>query len=70
MTGYKWKQEHIDARVAGQKASAKFKERYKPLEVDGVRYDHAKEAVEKLGIAASTLRYRIMSPSWESYKFV
>lgn len=70
MTGYKWKQEHVDARIAGQKASAKFKERYKPIEVDGVRYDHAKEAVEKLGIAASTLRYRIMSPSWESYKFV
>ncbi len=70
MTGYKWKQEHIEARVAGQKSSAKFKERYRPIIIDDVEYESGCAAVEKLGIAGSTLKYRLISPNWANYRYL
>ncbi|WP_407305452.1 hypothetical protein [Acinetobacter sp.] len=70
MTGYKWKPEHIAARTTGQKASEKFKKRYRPIMIDGVKYQSGCAAVEALGIAGSTLKYRLISPQWTNYRYL
>lgn len=69
MKGYKWTDEQIASRVAGQLSSQKFKERYKPVIIDGIRYENGGEACTKLNIAGSTLKYRLISPNWVNYNY-
>lgn len=70
MLGYKWSPEQIAARTAGQLSSDKFKKRYRPLVIAGVVYQSGCEAVEKTGIAGSTLKYRLNSPAWVDYRYL
>lgn len=69
MKGRVWKQEYIDARTEGQKNSEKFKKRYRPIEIDGVIYEHMKLAVQALGIPGSTIHNRAASNNWLNYRW-
>lgn len=69
MKGRKHSPEVVAKRVEGQLNSEKFKERYRPIVVDGVTYQNGREAVEALGIAGSTLANRLNSPNWLNYRY-
>lgn len=69
MKGRKQTSEQILARVEGQKNSTKFKERYRPVIIDGVRYESGCEASTKLGIPGSTLKYRLIAEKWTNYQY-
>jgi group I intron endonuclease len=69
LKGRKQKPEDVAARVNGQLNSDKFKERYRPIIVDGITYQNGREAVAALGIHGSTLTNRLLSPNWLNYRY-
>lgn len=69
MTGYKWSEEQVQKRTIGQLNSEKFKERYRPIIIDGVTYQNGREAVTALGIPGGTIANRLKSPNWLNYRY-
>lgn len=69
MAGYKWSDEQVQKRVEGQLTSEKFKERYRPIIIDGVTYQNGREAVAALGIPGGTIANRLKSPNWLNYRY-
>lgn len=69
MLGYKWTQAQIDKRTAGQLSSEKFKQRYRPMVINGVTYQNGREACVALNLPGGTLCYRLNSPNWLNYRY-
>jgi hypothetical protein len=69
MKGRKLAEEAVQAMKEGMANSEKFKERYRPIIIDGVVYQNGREAVTAFGIPGGTIANRLKSPNWLNYRY-